>query len=139
MNRKIVLILLGFLLVLSACAPKAGTTSLTQAVNSQATAKTLKIAVLPIIEEDYSALPDGLPQICGYEAKWEQADVRYAGTVGVCPAPLGPEVRSRLEHDLDLVVDGGFCGLEPTTVVELEDGQASVARPGKGDNARFTV
>lgn len=25
---------------------------------------------LPIIEEDYSVLPDGLPQICGYEAKW---------------------------------------------------------------------
>jgi D-alanine-D-alanine ligase len=27
-------------------------------------------AALPIIEEDYSALPDGLPKICGYEAKW---------------------------------------------------------------------
>lgn len=26
--------------------------------------------VLPIIEEDYSLLPDGLPKICGYEAKW---------------------------------------------------------------------
>jgi D-alanine-D-alanine ligase len=26
--------------------------------------------ILPIIEEDYSALPDGLPRICGYEAKW---------------------------------------------------------------------
>ena len=25
---------------------------------------------LPIIEEDYSALPEGLPKICGYEAKW---------------------------------------------------------------------
>ncbi len=28
--------------------------------------------VLPIIEEDYSFLPDGLPRICGYEAKWLQ-------------------------------------------------------------------
>ncbi|WP_067049267.1 methyltransferase domain-containing protein [Methanofollis ethanolicus] len=28
--------------------------------------------VLPIIEEDYSALPPGLPRICGYEAKWVQ-------------------------------------------------------------------
>lgn len=26
---------------------------------------------LPIVEEDYSALPDDLPQICGYEAKWD--------------------------------------------------------------------
>ncbi|MFH0774866.1 MAG: methyltransferase domain-containing protein [bacterium] len=26
--------------------------------------------VLPIIEEDYSLLPEGLPKICGYEAKW---------------------------------------------------------------------
>ena len=49
------------------------------------------------------------------------------------------EIRSRLEHDVDAVVDGGFCSLEPTTVVELEDGQANVVRQGKGDNAPFTV
>ena len=27
--------------------------------------------ILPVIEEDYSLLPDGLPKICGYEAKWD--------------------------------------------------------------------
>ncbi len=27
--------------------------------------------ILPIIEEDYSMLPEGLPHICGYEAKWD--------------------------------------------------------------------
>jgi D-alanine-D-alanine ligase len=29
------------------------------------------IEFLPIIEEDYSMLPEGLPHICGYEAKWD--------------------------------------------------------------------
>jgi D-alanine-D-alanine ligase len=29
------------------------------------------IEFLPIIEEDYSVLPEGLPHICGYEAKWD--------------------------------------------------------------------
>ncbi|MFA7114654.1 MAG: D-alanine--D-alanine ligase, partial [Candidatus Omnitrophota bacterium] len=29
------------------------------------------INILPLIEEDYSALPDDLPKICGYEAKWD--------------------------------------------------------------------
>jgi tRNA threonylcarbamoyl adenosine modification protein (Sua5/YciO/YrdC/YwlC family) len=47
------------------------------------------------------------------------------------------EIRSRVEHDVDLVIDGGFCGLEPTTVVELTDGVARVIRRGKGDIAPF--
>jgi tRNA threonylcarbamoyl adenosine modification protein (Sua5/YciO/YrdC/YwlC family) len=52
--------------------------------------------------------------------------------------PSDPEeIRTRLEHDVDLVVDGGFCGLEPTTVVVLEDGRATVVRQGKGAPAPF--
>ena len=52
--------------------------------------------------------------------------------------PSDPEeIRTRLEHDVDLVVDGGFCGLEPTTVVVLEDGRATVVRQGKGELAPF--
>jgi tRNA threonylcarbamoyl adenosine modification protein (Sua5/YciO/YrdC/YwlC family) len=52
--------------------------------------------------------------------------------------PSDPEeIRARLEHDVDVVVDGGFCGLEPTTVVVLENGQATVARQGKGDASVF--
>lgn len=33
--------------------------------------------VLPIIEEDYSELPDSLPKICGYEAKWDEGSVYF--------------------------------------------------------------
>ena len=54
--------------------------------------------MLPVSEIDFAGLPPGAPRICGYEAKWEQADARYSGTVGICPAPLTPELRSRLEH-----------------------------------------
>ena len=35
--------------------------------------------VLPIIEEDYSAIPEGMPKICGYEAKWDQSSIYFTG------------------------------------------------------------
>jgi tRNA threonylcarbamoyl adenosine modification protein (Sua5/YciO/YrdC/YwlC family) len=47
------------------------------------------------------------------------------------------EIRARLEYDVDLVIDGGFCGLEPTTVVVLDNGAARLVRRGKGDPAPF--
>jgi tRNA threonylcarbamoyl adenosine modification protein (Sua5/YciO/YrdC/YwlC family) len=55
--------------------------------------------------------------------------------------PLGDpqEIRERLEHDVDLVLDGGAGGLEPSTVVEIEGGVANVLRVGKGDPAPFTA
>ena len=42
---------------------------------------------LPIIEEDYSKLPEGLPRICGYEAKWDPDSV-YFESVGSIRAEL---------------------------------------------------
>lgn len=48
------------------------------------------------------------------------------------------EIRERFEHEVDLVIDGGFCDLEPTTVVELPEGEPpTVIRIGKGDPAPF--
>ncbi len=44
---------------------------------------------LPIIEEDYSELPEGLPRICGYEAKWDP-DSPYWKIKSV-PAKLAPD------------------------------------------------
>ena len=54
--------------------------------------------VLPVSEIDFTGLAPGMPHICGYEAKWEQADARYAGTVGICPADLGGQMHNRIEH-----------------------------------------
>lgn len=49
-----------------------------------------------------------------------------------------PEIiRERLEHQVDLVIDGGNCGVEPTTVIALEDGGARVLRSGRGDTRDF--
>lgn len=45
------------------------------------------------------------------------------------------EIRERLERELDLVIDGGHCGLEPTTVVRLEGGAVTLVRRGQGDPA----
>jgi tRNA threonylcarbamoyl adenosine modification protein (Sua5/YciO/YrdC/YwlC family) len=46
-------------------------------------------------------------------------------------------IRTRLEHELDLVIDGGPCHLEPTTVVDLTGDVPRVLRVGKGDPAPF--
>jgi len=47
------------------------------------------------------------------------------------------EIRERLQHEVDAVIDGGYCGLEPTTVVVLDNGEAEVVRVGCGDTAPF--
>lgn len=47
------------------------------------------------------------------------------------------EIRKLLEHELDLVIDGGFCGMEPTTVVDLVDEVPVIVRRGQGDSSAF--
>lgn len=42
------------------------------------------------------------------------------------------EIRERLEHVVDLVIDGGRCGSEPTTVVDLTGATPVIVRRGKG-------
>lgn len=42
------------------------------------------------------------------------------------------DIRETLEHDLDLIIDGGFCGLEATTVVNMTGDAPEVTRVGKG-------
>ncbi|MBV1776545.1 threonylcarbamoyl-AMP synthase [Burkholderiaceae bacterium DAT-1] len=47
------------------------------------------------------------------------------------------EIRERLEHEVELVIDGGYCGTEPTTVIDLSEDDPVLIRHGKGDPAKL--
>ena len=48
------------------------------------------------------------------------------------------DIRTQLEHDVDVIIDGGYCGVEPTTVVSWMEDQPSITRLGRGDPAPFS-
>lgn len=47
------------------------------------------------------------------------------------------DIRDTLEHFVELVIDGGYCGLEPTTVIDLTESLPQLVRQGKGDFSPF--
>jgi len=47
------------------------------------------------------------------------------------------QIRDTLEKQLELVIDGGSCSMEPTTVVDLSGDEPVVLRQGRGDVALF--
>jgi tRNA threonylcarbamoyl adenosine modification protein (Sua5/YciO/YrdC/YwlC family) len=53
------------------------------------------------------------------------------------PMTQGWEIKDRLDHVLDAVVDSGDCGTEPTTVVDFSGGRPEIVRRGAGDPSRF--
>ncbi|MES2151753.1 MAG: L-threonylcarbamoyladenylate synthase [Pseudomonadota bacterium] len=46
-------------------------------------------------------------------------------------------IRERLEKQLELIIDGGPCSLEPTTVIDLTGEDTVLVRQGRGDPAPF--
>lgn len=46
-------------------------------------------------------------------------------------------VKDELDHALDIIIDTGECGTEPTTVIDLSGDVAEVLRYGAGDASRF--
>jgi tRNA threonylcarbamoyl adenosine modification protein (Sua5/YciO/YrdC/YwlC family) len=48
------------------------------------------------------------------------------------PETEAEEIRERLEREVDLVIDGGHCGFEPTTVIDMSEGAPRVLRQGCG-------
>lgn len=53
------------------------------------------------------------------------------------PLTEADEIREKLEHQVDLVIDGGHCGIEPTTVVDMTSEVPSIARAGRGETSPF--
>lgn len=53
------------------------------------------------------------------------------------PMTQGWEIKERLDHTVDAVIDSGDCGTEPTTVIDLSQAEPEILRRGAGDTARF--
>tara|TARA_B110000483_G_scaffold99953_1_gene122701 strand:- start:142758 stop:143384 length:627 start_codon:yes stop_codon:yes gene_type:complete len=49
------------------------------------------------------------------------------------------EIREILEHHVDLVIDGGYAGIEETTVIDMSDAVPQLIRQGKGDFSDFAT
>ena len=49
------------------------------------------------------------------------------------------EIRVRIEHQVDAIVEGGSCGIERTTVLDLSEGDVKILRQGKGPTAGLTI
>jgi tRNA threonylcarbamoyl adenosine modification protein (Sua5/YciO/YrdC/YwlC family) len=69
-----------------------------------------------------------------------QLDQPLIATTLQLPGDLVPmtepaDIRTRLQHELELVIDSGSCGLQPTTVVDLTGPSAVVTRHGCGNPA----
>jgi tRNA A37 threonylcarbamoyladenosine synthetase subunit TsaC/SUA5/YrdC len=53
------------------------------------------------------------------------------------PLTDGWQIKERLDHALDAVIDSGECGTVPTTVVDFSAGEPEILRRGAGDPSRF--
>jgi len=53
---------------------------------------------LPVSEIDFRQMPEGLPCICSYEAKWFEDHILYNSTPPICPASVEDSLRSKLQE-----------------------------------------
>jgi tRNA threonylcarbamoyl adenosine modification protein (Sua5/YciO/YrdC/YwlC family) len=53
------------------------------------------------------------------------------------PRTDAKDIYERLERSVDMVLDGGNCGLDPTSVIDLSGDRAVVVREGRGDVSPF--
>ncbi len=72
------------------------------------------------------------------QALLEQMGQPLLATTLILPGEDDPlndphEIREKLEKRVQVIVDAGACQLEPTTVIDLSDGEAKLVRQGRGD------
>lgn len=48
------------------------------------------------------------------------------------------DIEQRIGHDIDVIVEAGSTGIEPTSVLDLSNGTVEVLRAGRGDVSQFT-
>lgn len=53
---------------------------------------------LPVSEIDYAQMPEGLPRICSYEAKWFKDHILYNSTPPICPAHIDDSLQAQLQE-----------------------------------------
>jgi D-alanine-D-alanine ligase len=57
-----------------------------------------KLRVLPLAEVSYSDLPEGIPPIMSYAAKWVETSEEYQKTSVICPAQVEPDLARKIEQ-----------------------------------------
>lgn len=72
------------------------------------------------------------------QALLEELQQPLLGTTLILPGadlPLSDaeEIRDELDKQIDLIIDGGACSLEPTTVIDLTGDEPILIRQGRGD------
>jgi len=83
-----------------------------------------------------------VPEDAIINALLAELDQPLLGTTLIMPDEAEPlndadEICSRLGKQLELIVDGGACSMEPTTVIDLTGDDAVLVRQGRGDAAAF--
>ncbi len=81
-----------------------------------------------------------VPDNCIDQALLEELGEPLIGTTVILPGDEDPmtegyAIQERLEKLVDAVVDGGACGLLPTTVIDLTGKEPELVRSGRGDPA----
>jgi len=55
------------------------------------------------------------------------------------PLTEAEDIRDRVQGLVDAIIDGGACGVEPTSVLDLSQDEITVVRKGKGDISAFSA